>query len=148
MQNIRLEPFEKRHLEKACEIYCKAYAEGPYFEKIDEKHAKLTIEDILLNNSSLCFAIEHKEELLGFILGFVQRGKRHYTFYIEEFVVDPRYQDRGIGNKALAELEKKLIEKGIFGITLLSHKKGALEFFRKNGFKETNWVLMWKRLEE
>ena len=148
MQNIRLVPFEKRHLGKACEIYCKAYAKGPYFEKIDERHAKLAIEEVMLSDNSLCFAIEHKEKLLGFILGSVQRGKRYYTFYIEEFVVDPEHQNKGIGKKALAELEKKLIEKGLFGITLLSHRNGALEFFRKSGFKETNWVLMWKRLKE
>lgn len=147
MQNVRLVPFEKKHLERACEIYRDAYSKKPYFESIDRRNARLAIEEVMQNSNSLCFAIENSGELLGFILGFVQRAKRYCTFYMEEFVVAPEHQNKGFGSIALAELEKELIKRGVFGISLLSHKKGALEFFRKNGFKETNWVLMWKRLK-
>ncbi len=144
---IKLLRFDEKHLERASEIYCRAYSSKPYFERINSEQAKEIIKSILISNNCLCFAIEHNSTIVGFILGFVQKGKRHNTFHIEEFIVDPEHQNKGIGSEALAMLEKILAEKGIYGITLLSHKKGAMEFFKKHGFKETNWVLMWKRLK-
>jgi GNAT superfamily N-acetyltransferase len=60
---------------------------------------------------------------------------------INRFFILPEYQKKGYGKKLLIELENKL-NKEVYDKTILASSLGAVDFYRKNGYKYSDYKIM------
>jgi len=79
-------------------------------------------------------------KIIGFIdrwiiSDFVHGGK---LAYIQNLYVSPNYRRKGIGSRLLQETVKRAKDKGVIEIHVSTEfdNKGAIEFYRKQGFPE------------
>ena len=67
-------------------------------------------------------------------------GDGGYTMFITDVIVLPEYQNKGIGNKLMAEavkyIKEEFLQKGQSVIVYLMSAKGREPFYRKFGFED------------
>jgi diamine N-acetyltransferase len=82
-------------------------------------------------------AIYCGEEPAGFVMVFRDRDER--VFYIWRFMVDARYQGRGIGRRALELLLDEAKADGVTEVKLsvVPGDRGAMGFYERFGFRPT-----------
>ncbi|NQZ81241.1 MAG: GNAT family N-acetyltransferase [Colwellia sp.] len=82
-----------------------------------------------LDNSLFQVAIYHHEKLIA--MGRVV-GDGFMYFYIQDVIVDPQYQGKGLGNVIMEQIENYLSKAAVKGSTIgLLAAKGKEEFYRK-----------------
>lgn len=82
-----------------------------------------------LDNSLFQVAIYHHEKLIA--MGRVV-GDGFMYFYIQDVIVDPQYQGKGLGNVIMEQIENYLSKVAVKGSTIgLLAAKGKEEFYRK-----------------
>ena len=85
-------------------------------------------------------AVYHGEEPAGFAM--VWRDPPERVFYIWRFMVDARFQGRGVGRRALELLLDEARADGADAVTLsvVPGPHSALDFYRRLGFEPTGEV--------
>ena len=94
-----------------------------------------------------CKVIYYEQNAIGF---FSVINKTKELAYVWRFMIDAKYQGRGLGKRALLKLIEKLYSDGAKRIELaVSHDEGnAEEFYKKCGFISTDrqmqgeWILI------
>lgn len=144
---IKLAKITKKDIPFIVRVVKKEFVKKPYYEKWAQKTAMQRVKEELKHYSETCFLIKCNGKRVGFILasGYCYfDGKR---CFIEEFAIDSKYQNKGIGGKALEIFVEKMKEQGFTAVVLSSHKNSrAFNFYKKHGFKETGWIVLEKRL--
>ncbi|MEC9492482.1 GNAT family N-acetyltransferase [Flexistipes sp.] len=99
-------------------------------------------------NRAAAFVAELDKEIIGMctIQTLISTAKTSYTAYIEDLCVDSDYRNEGIGGSLLEYCEKWCIKNNIAGIHLLADGKNkkALNFYKKNGWKTTDYTALTK----
>ena len=86
------------------------------------------------DNSLFHVAIYHHETLIA--MGRVV-GDGFMYFYIQDVIVDPKYQGKGLGNMIMEQIENYLSKAVVKGSTIgLLAAKGKEAFYRKFGYIE------------
>ena len=82
-------------------------------------------------------AVYHGEEPAGFAM--VWRDPAERVFYIWRFMVDARFQGRGVGRRALELLVEEARADGVGAVTLsvVPGPHSALAFYERFGFEPT-----------
>lgn len=97
--------------------------------KIDWLNPSIEIIQKSLDNSLFIVCIRHESKLIGF--GRVIGDNAMY-FYIQDVIVDPDYQNKGVGKMLMNELEEFLSKSAMSGATI-----GLLAATGKEGFYES-----------
>jgi len=79
------------------------------------------------------------------IIGFVCGHDVGFRGYLSELVVSPSVQGHGIGGQLLAELERRLAERGC-GVVIADVWRDAARFYESRGWAPPSVVLLRKRL--
>lgn len=102
--------------------------------KIDWLNPSIEIIQKSLDNSLFIVCIRHQSKLIGF--GRVIGDNAMY-FYIQDVIVDPDYQNKGIGKMLMNELEEFLSKSAVSGATIgLLAAKGKEGFYESFGYQE------------
>lgn len=67
-------------------------------------------------DESLCLALEHSEQLIGFGTAVVRKREEGNVGYIKLIAIDPSYQGRGHGRQLLSVLENRLADERVAAI--------------------------------
>ncbi len=141
---VRLVLAKKSDLSKLAKILSRAFTESNRFYSFSQ--AKKCVQDLFSKNPKTCFCITEKRELVGLVFcrsSFWQTKK----LKINEFAVAPTAQKKGIGSRALKELQKWAKKEKFSSVLLTTDQKSpAFWFYQKNGFKKTDYVTMEKAL--
>jgi len=101
-------------------------------------------------NRAAAFVAELDKEIIGMctIQTLISTAKASYTAYIEDLCVDSDYRNKGVGGRLLEYCEKWCINNNINNIHLLAdgRNKKALNFYKKNGWKTTDYTALTKSL--
>jgi ribosomal protein S18 acetylase RimI-like enzyme len=81
----------------------------------------------------------------GVIEGFACAHDVGFRAYLSELVVSPMSQGRGVGSRLLAEIEKRLVDRGC-SVVIADVWRDAEEFYRARGWTPPDVVLVRKRL--
>lgn len=140
---------EADDLPRCAEILEAAYSLPPY----DEKFAPGIALSYLNGKFNYCaghsFVAEAEgDKITGFILTSLSVWVEGGQAIIEEIVVDPSVQGRGIGKQLMMIMEEYLRKKEIHSIILWGRKDAPAHGFHKsNGFGDSDdWVIMHKVL--
>lgn len=86
-------------------------------------------------------AIEADGELAGFMM-VAERTEHHLVPYLWRFLIDRRFQGRGVGTRAICLLAERLLEQGETHLELSFHdaRGGPEPFYARLGFDRTGRV--------
>ncbi|MBS3082164.1 GNAT family N-acetyltransferase [Candidatus Pacearchaeota archaeon] len=139
---LTIRKIEEKDYDRIAILIIQEFSKSPYNDKWTKKEALGSIKSDLKKGQG--FVALENNQVVGFILFTKEKIDKTYIF-IENLVVDEKYQKKGIGRKLVQEVENK-IKEGI--LTLSVNKKSkAYNFYKKMRFKENKInVNMSKRL--
>ena len=149
MASVTVENILKENILKCVEIYINTFSAPPWNEDLEYGSVQAYINNwINLNNSIGLLVKNYSEKICGFCLGIIKPGIAGDIFYLEEFCIDTEWQNSGIGNKLLRELENELLNCNIKRIVLnTSSASYAKVFYENHGYIcISNIVMMGKLL--
>jgi len=107
----------------------------------DESWRPDVLERVL--DSSETIALVHEDDTMD---GFVCGHDVGFRAYLSELVVSPVSQGRGVGSELIAELERRLSDRGCF-VLIADVWRDAERFYRSHGWTPPDVVLLRKRLD-
>lgn len=120
-----------RDCKNMAKLTVEEFAKYPYNNNQTEKETMESIKSDLKRGEG--FVALDYSKLKGFIIITKEKMDKTYVF-IENLVVDEKFQNQGIGKKLVEKIEKRY-RKGT--ITLSVNKKSnAYKFYKKLGYKE------------
>jgi len=142
---MKIRKSKKKDLNKIAEIFRIEYRKKPYNEKWTEKAVLKKINEYF--NNYIVFIAEQDKDVIGFLIGSTEIWDDGIHGFVEEIVVSSEFQKKGYGKKLITYFEDFLKKKGAKRLDLFSHiKSKAFRFYKKQGFKKTDMVLMTKKL--
>ena len=107
------------------------------------------ISQYITMNDSMCLGIYENQNLIGFVLGYYKVFDDIIGYYLEEIVIDGKFQNKGHGSFLIKELEKIVDSDGASIIELSSvNDEKHMHFYKKLGFfVSKNIILMGKFLK-
>jgi len=108
-----------------------------------EEKATRRIRQVLTMEDSYSLLMTDGGETIGFAMGYFKQYDDIVGYTLEEIVIDPHLQNRGLGTQLLAELESRVRSAGAACIELQAVKDEMHEaYYGKVGFKDAkNFVL-------
>lgn len=123
--------------------YYNTYEEGCWtFEKAYRRiHQMVTIED-----SMSLIQKDEEGNITGFVIGYFKEYDDITAYYLEEIVILKEYQNKGCGKRFLAEIERRVLERGAEHIELASvNDAHHMHFYEGFGmYAATNLKIMGK----
>lgn len=136
---------QKKDLKEIAKLIKTEYAKKPHFEKWSDEVISKTVKDYF--KAQDIFVAEIDKKLVGFIVSYTFWWEYYRKGMIDEFVVNPNFQGKGIGTFLLQKLEEDYSKKDVRCIDLLTHKLApAINFYKKRGYKPGQLVLLGKKL--
>ena len=122
-----------------------AYFAPPWNERWSEDAAERRVRSILGNFEALGIAAEDSGRIIGGLLGFVDPYADGDFFFVSELFVIPERKRQGVGSALLSELEKRLKDRGI-GVMQLISIDDNLDFYRSCGMGKDSVSMLFKRM--
>jgi aminoglycoside 6'-N-acetyltransferase I len=80
--------------------------------------------------------------------GWSERWVNGWHYHLKEMCVAPHAQRRGLGGRLIAELEQRLLRRGIGRVFLeTGHSAPARTFYERHGYKQLSLVSLAKAIE-
>lgn len=138
IQNLNLKLFEKEYKEYDKLLNCNW--------TFSEEGTQYFKDKILQKNNCSLVAVE-KDKVVGYLVGGVTKGETYRNLpkmaELEDTFVLEEYRNLGIGTKLYEEFVKWCKSNGVKIITVqaTAENNKAINFYRKNGFKDYTLVL-------
>lgn len=134
-EQLTVKVLSKDDVDACVEIYIDSYSKEPWNEKYDYISVYQYIQKYLSLNSFLGYVLTMNDEIIGEILGLVMPTVLSDYYRIEDFCINPKYQNKGIGSKFIELIKKHLKDKSLDSIILNTNCKfPSFSFYKKNGF--------------
>jgi len=148
---MTIRKIQQKDLPLCSKLLEKAYGLFPYNETFQEQ----TADSYINNKYSYCkdnsfVAINDKGNILGFIFFNVSCWNKGLQAILEEVVVDPDCQSKGIGSELLERAHSHLKSLGVkYTMLWAKNDERLLSFYKKQGYSPTNdFVVMFKDFED
>ena len=138
----------ERHIDAIAKLLKKEFLKPPYNETWILSKLISRVEEVFQDNGKYCFVALQDDEVMGVILASTFVFRDGSRCFVEEFVIDSKEQNKGVGTKLLQRLEEECRRAEIKTLWLTSDQKSdANKFYTKNGFSTSDYRLMEKRIE-
>jgi len=113
----------------------------PYRPKGRDRKEKIATE--LNNNTSIFIVAEKSDEVVGVVFG-THDGRKGW---INRLAVHPKFRNEGIAKILIAEVERRLLDRGIEIMTCLIERDNidSQNAFKKLGFKEWDDIVYFSK---
>jgi len=134
-EQLAVRVLSKEDIAACVEIYIDAYSKEPWNEKYDYTSVNQYIQKYLNINSFMGFVLFKDGEIIGEILGLIMPTAFGDYYRIEDFCINPKYQNKGVGSKFIELIKEHLKDKELNSIILNTNRKfPSFLFYKKNGF--------------
>lgn len=106
------------------------------------KFGKNFFKDSITDTEKFCQVVEDRGKVIGYLLGGLTKRSSAYKKYryavLTNIIVAEKYRGKNIGRKVLQEYKNWCKKKKIdyLDVVAFSGNRKAIEFYRKNGFKD------------
>ena len=147
MNPLKIRKATTKDLKRIAELFSVEYSKPPYSGKWPKERALKKVQ--AYHKSLLVYVGVLEKEIIGFIIFRVATGDREKETYIQELVVDSKFQGKGFGKILLKYVEDYSKRKGMKEIAFLAHVKSkAFKIYKKLGWKQSKtFVYMFKKVK-
>lgn len=125
-----------KDLKECIKLYVKVFTSAPWNEMINEDLASKRLKfliDMPDSKGEICL---NDNKPVGFWLGYIEPVAHFKELIIKEILVNPHFQNMGIGSKMMESAEKFAKEEGCKRITLSTNiDAGAFNFYKSLGYE-------------
>lgn len=136
----------KEDIPDISKIFMNAFNAPPWNDQWTLKTAQKRLYQMFVTEEDFGLIYETDGKNAAFILGREEQYCNEKWFTIKEFCTDPQFQGKGFGKKLFEEFEKRLKEKGInkiFLVTLRDEKTSKV--YENLGFEECVGMMMMEK---
>jgi ribosomal protein S18 acetylase RimI-like enzyme len=131
---MKIRATKSKDLEEITRIFVTEFGKKPYFEKWKYQVALAKIRNYIRSGSRV-YVAEEEGKVVGFIIFKRVIWDKGDHIYIDEIVVDNKYQGRGIGRALMTRAEEEYDD--CISVDLWTHRTAkAFEFYKNLGYKE------------
>ena len=147
-ENLCYEEMTENHLDELAQLYVDAFNSAPWNDEWSFETARKRLQQMLHTEDSFGLCVYCDGKICGAVLGAMEQYFDGIMFNLKEYWVKNEERGKGIGSCLFAESERRLKEKGVMQIILLTAKGDATEhFYHKQGMgTDTDMVFMTKRI--
>jgi len=132
-KKMKIRKAKKQDFKYMAQILKTEYRKAPWNEKWTEKQALKTI--LYLSKIGIIHVAEINNKIAGFIICRTEPWAEGSYLVIEEFVVDSKYQRKGIGKALIKKIEEYSRKSKVKVIYFTTHRKApAVKFYKKMGY--------------
>lgn len=133
----------KEDMREASEIHRKSIAREPYNIKVTDEQSLSFIEDC---NKEHVMYVASENKILGFVIGFKYRYVDGWRLWVYEIHVSRKSQGKGIGERLINAIEEHFKKEGIKVSELIAPCPHVMEFYKKQNYKKTKYVMFEKKI--
>lgn len=145
MEKLRLRRLEARDVTEISKIL------NAITEKRGTKDYQRAVEEEVKREDRVSFVAELDGKVVGFIIAYILYGAfgLEKSAWIGLFGVDPKYMDRGVGERMAQEVFDSLRKIGIRNIfsSVRWDSTDLLSFFKSLGFDRSNFINLEKTVD-
>lgn len=101
------------------------------------------IHQVLTREDSLCMLLEYNDNIIGFVMGYLEQYDDIQAFDLVEILIAHAFQGQGLGTLFMKEIENTAKELGASMIQLCAiNDKMHNHFYEKLGYKNCNNLIL------
>ena len=147
-EEVCYEEMTENHLNELAQLYVETFNAAPWNDEWTFETARKRLQQLLHSEEPFGLCVYHGGQLCGAVLGVLEQYFDGPMYNLHEYWVKNEMRGKGIGSKLFAETEKRLLERGVKNIILITAKGDATEhFYHKQGMgTDPDMVFMTKRI--
>ena len=136
------------YLDELAQLYVETFNAEPWNDEWTFETARKRLYMMLHTDVSFGLCVYREGQMYGAVLGEMEQYYDGLMFEVKEYWVKNEMRGKGIGSKLFAELEKRLRERDVKNIILITAKGDATEhFYHKQGMETApDMVFLSKRV--
>ena len=148
LDELRYQEITEAHLDELAQLYMDTFNAAPWNDEWTFETARKRLQQLLHSEDSFGLCVYQGGQLCGAVLGVLEQYFDGPMYNLHEYWVKNEMRGKGIGSKLFAETEKRLLERGVKNIILITAKGDATEhFYHKQGMgTDPDMVFMSKRI--
>ena len=147
-EELYYEEMTENHLDELAQLYVETFNADPWNDEWTFETARKRLQQLLHSEDSFGLCVYQSGQLWGAVLGVLEQYFDGPMYNLHEYWVKNEMRGKGIGSKLFAEMEKRLRERDVKNIILITAKGDATEhFYHKQGMETApDMVFLSKRL--
>lgn len=135
---MKLKKICKEDIEELVDIYINTFSKEPWYDEFNDRNLVVKFFNNHLNNNYFIgYILLLDNNIIGMSLGMKKPWENGMEYYIDQFLINYEYQNKGYGKYFLKEIEKDLKKLKINGILLNTERDFlSYDFYVKNGFSD------------
>lgn len=135
---MKLKKICKDDIEELVDIYINTFSKEPWYDEFNDRNLVVKFFNNHLNNNYFIgYILLLDNNIIGMSLGMKKPWENGMEYYIDQFLINYEYQNKGYGKYFLKEIEKDLKKLKINGILLNTERDFlSYDFYIKNGFSD------------
>lgn len=135
---MKLKKICKDDIEELVDIYINTFSKKPWYDEFNDRNLVVKFFNNHLNNNYFIgYILLLDNNIIGMSLGMKKPWENGMEYYIDQFLINYEYQNKGYGKYFLKEIEKDLKKLKINGILLNTERDFlSYDFYIKNGFSD------------
>ncbi len=142
------EEITEDHLDEMARLYVETFNAAPWNDEWTFETARKRLHMMVHTEVSFGLCAYKEGQICGAVLGAMEQFYDGLMFEVKEYWVKNEMRGQGIGAKLFTEMERRLRERGVKNIVLITAKGDATEhFYHKQGMgSDPDMVFMTKRI--
>lgn len=147
-EELRYEEMTDTHLDELAQLYVDTFNAEPWNDEWTFETARKRLQQLLHSEDSFGLCVYQGGQICGAVLGVMEQYFDGPMYNLHEYWVKNEMRGKGIGTKLFAEMERRLLLRGVKNIILITAKGDATEhFYHKQGMEtDPDMVFMSKRI--
>lgn len=135
---MKLKKICKEDIEELVDIYINTFSKEPWYDEFNDRNLVVKFFNNHLNNNYFIgYILLLDNNIIGMSLGMKKPWENGMEYYIDQFLINYEYQNKGYGKYFLKEIENDLKKLKINGILLNTERDFlSYDFYIKNGFSD------------
>ncbi len=130
-------------LSLCAKLYVSTFNGKPWNDHWTVAAARKRLQDILDTPRFFGQVIVDGRQVIGVVLGNIERWYDRYHYNLKEMFIQPDLQGSGLGTRLMTRVRRDLLKKDVIGIYLFTSVIGGVShFYTKNRFKKVNGMQM------
>lgn len=140
--------YDEKYLIHCAQLFMDHYNNDDYKCQFTKQRACAYLQELIFKPRFIGFLLLEKDQLIGFSFCHMRTWSKADELHIDEFIINTKYQKKGLGSKLLAFINTYATSFSLAGITATTNVISLTQFYQKNDFLEHDITFLYKGLKK